>query len=172
VLAGARSPNQSSAGGSTPLAVASPSPSPSPSPVVAPVLTGEMDGEWCPVAHVNDAACWHGIFVNTGPTIANLALTFVVGGGYTNWFSTHRNPALSGFYTTSGCTLDARNARMLCGQVGTGAQVQVYLGGDVSKKGTYRYAVKFSDVAGATPVYVDQNPDGTHRVVTWIERIV
>ena len=68
--------------------------------------------------------------------------------------------------------MDASNARMLCGQVRTGQQIEVDLMGDVSKKGTFLYAVKFSDVAGSTPVYVDQNPDGTHRVVSWVERIV
>ena len=98
-------------------------------------------------------------------------MTFVVGGGYTNWFSTHSGSALSGFYTTAGCALDVSHARILCGAVPSGGTVSVYLSGDTTKTGTYQYAVKFADLSYSTPDYIDQNPDGTHRVVSWYESI-
>jgi len=43
--------------------------------------------------------------------------------------------------------------------------------GDTSRRGTFHYAVKFADVSSGVPVYIDQNPDGTHQVVSWYERI-
>jgi hypothetical protein len=95
----------------------------------------------------------------------------VTGGGYTNWFTTHSGPALSGFYTTPGCELDAAQGQMVCGSVSAGGSVEVYLSGDTSQRGTFHYAVKFADISSGTPVYIDQNPDGTHRVVSWYETI-
>jgi hypothetical protein len=164
---------QDTGGVNTTAQVSSPSPvaSPSPVPTVARPLTAELDGEYCPVAHVNNTACWHGTVLDTGPQIGKLALIFVTGGGYTNWFTTHSSPALSGFYTTPGCELDASNARMVCGSVPPGGSISVYLMGDTSKRGTFHYGVKFADISSGTPVYIDQNPDGTHQVVSWYERI-
>jgi len=74
-------------------------------------------------------------------------------------------------YTTPGCELDAAHGQMVCGSVSAGGNVEVYLSGDTSQRGTFHYAVKFADVSSGTPVYIDQNPDGTHRVVSWYETI-
>ena len=145
--------------------------SPSPSPVVVQPLTGELGGDYCPVAHRGNAACWKGSFLNTGPAIGKLAMIFVIGSGYHNWFAAHANWALSGFYTTPGCAIVAAKSEMVCGAVPPGGQVTVYLGGDVTARGTFHYAVKFADIALGTPVYVDQHPDGTHDVVSWTEVI-
>jgi len=155
-------------------AVATPSPSPeaSPSPsIVAGPLTAELDGEYCPVAHRGDSACWKGVLVNTGPAIRRLAFIFVIGGGYSNWFANHSNGTLSGLYTTAGCDVNAAAKEIVCGPVPSGGEVDVYLGGDVTTRGTFNYAVKFADVSGPSPVYVNQHPDGTHDIVTWSERI-
>jgi hypothetical protein len=146
-------------------------PSPSPSPVVVQPLTGELGGDYCPVSHRGDAACWKGSFLNTGPAIQKLAMIFVIGSGYHNWFASHANWALSGFYTTPGCVIVATKSEMVCGAVPAGGQVNVYLGGDVTTRGTWHYAVKFADIASGSPVYVDQHPDGTHDVVSWTEGI-
>ena len=142
-------------------------------PVAAPVrkLTGTLGGQYCPVAYLNQNACWHGTLANTGPRIGKLAFIFVVGGGYTNWFATHSSPALSGFYTTPGCVLDAAHSRMVCGAVATGGRASVYISADTSKTGTFRYAVKVADISGGTTVYVDQNSNGTHQVISWSEVI-
>jgi hypothetical protein len=146
-------------------------PSPSPSPVIVQPLTGELGGDYCPVSHRGDAACWKGSFLNTGPAIQKLAMIFVIGSGYHNWFASHANWALSGFYTTPGCVIVAIKSEMVCGAVPAGGQVNVYLGGDVTTRGTWHYAVKFADIASGSPVYVDQHPDGTHDVVSWTELI-
>jgi len=152
----------------TPTTNASPVPSPLTS---AAPLTGQMGGDYCPVSHPNDAACWKGSFVNTGPAIRELAMIFVTGGGYEDWFAHHSNGTLSGFYTSAGCNVEPVNSRIVCGGVGPGAQVDVYLGGDVTTRGTFRYAVKFADISSGSPVYVNQHPDGTHDVVSWTEVI-
>jgi len=154
------------------VAATSPSPEASPSPSVAAApLTAELGGEYCPVAHRGDSACWKGSFLNTGPGIRKLAFIFVIGGGYSNWFANHSNGTLSGFYTTPGCDIVAASSEIVCGPVPPGGEVTVYLGGDVTTRGTFNYAVKFADVSGPSPVYVDQNPDGTHQIVAWSERI-
>ncbi len=134
-------------------------------------LTGQMGGDYCPVSHPNDAACWKGSFLNTGPAIRQLAMIFVVGGGYDDWFAHHANGTLSGFYTTAGCNVEAAKSRIVCGAVGPGAQLEVYLGGDVTTRGKFNYAVKFADISSGTPVYVNQHSDGTHDVVSWTEVI-
>jgi hypothetical protein len=166
---------QQNVGADTASQAASPSPVASPtaqaSAAAVQPLTADLGGEYCPVAHLNNTACWHGSLVDTGPRIGKLALIFVTGGGYTNWFTTHKNPALSGFYTSPGCELDVPHGRMVCDSVSPGAGVTVYLMGDTSRRGTFHYAVKFADVSSGVPVYIDQNPDGTHRVVSWYERI-
>ena len=146
------------------------------SPVASPVapaapLTGQMGGDYCPVSHPNDAACWKGSFLNTGPPIRQLAMIFVIGGGYEDWFAHHANGTLSGFYTTAGCNVEPAKSRIVCGGVGPGAQVDVYLGGDVTTRGKFSYAVKFADISSGSPVYVNQHPDGTHDVVSWTEVI-
>lgn len=153
------------------LATPSSEPSPSPTPVVVQPLTGELGGEYCPVAHRGDSACWKGSFLNTGPAIRKLAMIFVIGSGYHNWFASHAHWALSGFYTTPGCAIVAAKSEMICGAVPSGGQVNVYLGGDVTTGGTFHYAVKFADIASGSPVYVDQHSDGTHDVVSWTEVI-
>jgi hypothetical protein len=109
--------------------------------------------------------------LNTGPAIHKLALIFVIGGGYDDWFAHHANGTLSGFYTTAGCDVDAANHQMVCGNVAPGGQVDVYLGGDVTTRGTFHYAVKFADISSGSPVYVNQRSDGTHDVVSWTEVI-
>lgn len=149
----------------------SPAASAIPTQVAALPLTAQLGGDYCPVAHRGDAACWKGSFVNTGPSIGKLAMIFVVGAPYSNWFANHSNAALSGFYTSSGCDLDSANLRIVCGAVGLGQEVDVYLGGDVTARGTFNYAVKFADISTESPVYVDQHPDGTHDVVSWQEVI-
>jgi hypothetical protein len=78
---------------------------------------------------------------------------------------------LSGFYTSAGCEVDAAHAQIVCGAVGAGQEVDVYLGGDVTTRGTFTYGVKFADISGPTPVYVNQHPDGTHEDVEWREVI-
>jgi len=154
------------------VAAASPSPEASPSPSIAAApRTGQLGGEYCPVAHRGDSACWKGSFLNTGPGIRKLAFMFVIGAGYSNWFANHANGTLSGFYTSAGCDVDAAASEIVCGPVPPGGEVDVYLGGDVTTRGTFNYAVKFADVSGPSPVYVNQNPDGTHQIVAWSERI-
>ncbi len=168
--------NQQNSGAVTAVShLASPSPlaSPTAPASVAPALplTAQLGGSYCPVAHLNNTACWRGNVVDTGPRIGKLALIFVTGGGYTNWFTTHSNPALSGFYTTAGCDLDVPNGRMVCGSVQQGEEVTVYLMGDTTKRGTFHYAVKFADISSGSPVYIDQLANGTHQVVSWYEKI-
>jgi hypothetical protein len=154
------------------VAASSPSPEASPSASIAAApLTGQLGGEYCPVAHRGDSACWKGSFLNTGPGIRKLAFMFVIGAGYSNWFANHANGTLSGFYTSPGCDVDAAASEIVCGPVPPGGEVNVYLGGDVTTRGTFSYAVKFADVSGPSPVYVNQNSDGTHEIVTWSERI-
>ena len=148
-----------------------PSPSPSPSPAAVQPLTAQLGGDYCPVAHRGDSACWKGSFINTGPPVGNLAMTFIIGSPYTNWFASHANGTLSGFYTSAGCQLDVPHAQIVCGTVPPGGEVDVYLGGDVSARGTFIYAVKFADISRGSPVYVDQHADGTHDIVSWTERI-
>lgn len=145
--------------------------SPSPSPVVALRLTAQLGGQYCPVAHPGNTACWKGSLTNTGPAIRKLAMTFVTGPPYADWFAHHGNAMLSGFYTTPGCELDAPRIRIICGSVGPNEVVNVYLVGDVTTTGTFNYAIKFSDISGSAPVYVNQRPDGTHEVVSWSEAI-
>jgi hypothetical protein len=164
-------PASSTDSGTVAVATPSPAASPSPSSVTALPLTAQLGGEYCPVAHPGDSACWKGSLVNTGPAIRKLAFMFVIGGGYSNWFANHANGTLSGFYTTPGCDVDGAHMEIVCGQVAPGAEVDVYLGGDVTTRGTFVYAVKFADISGASPVYVDQNPDGTHAIVSWTEKI-
>ncbi len=163
----------SDASGANAVATVTPSSNPSPSilPPIAAPLTAQLGGDYCPVAHPNDSACWKGSFLNTGPAIRQLALIFVTGGGYDDWFAHHANGTLSGFYTTAGCNIDAANRRMVCGSVAPGGQVEVYLGGDVTTRGTFHYAVKFADISTGSATYVNQHPDGTHDVVSWTEVI-
>jgi hypothetical protein len=144
---------------------------PSTAPPVALPLTAQLGGDYCPVAHPNDSACWKGSLLNTGPAIHKLALMFVIGGGYDDWFAHHANGTLSGFYTTAGCDVDAVNHQIVCGNVAPGGQVDVYLGGDVTTRGTFHYAIKFADISTGSPVYVNQHPNGTHDVVSWTEVI-
>ncbi len=151
---------------SSPSSAASPSPS-----IVAGPLFGQLGGEYCPVAHRGDSACWKGSLLNTGPGIRKLAFMFVIGAGYSNWFANHASGTLSGFYTTPGCDVNAAASEIVCGPVPPGGEVDIYLGGDVTTRGTFNYAVKFADVSGPSPIYVNQNPDGTHEIVTWSERI-
>jgi hypothetical protein len=171
IQSSSRSSSDTSGGNPTATTAASSAPSPSSSPHVALPLTAQLGGDYCPVAHPNDAACWKGSLLNTGPAIHKVALIFVIGGGYDDWFAHHANGTLSGFYTTDGCNLDAANHQIICGSVAQGGQVEVYLGGDVTTRGTFHYAVKFADVSSGSPVYVNQHPDGTHDVVSWREVI-
>jgi len=134
-------------------------------------LTAQLSGEYCPVAHPGNSACWKGSLVNTGPPIGKLAFIFIVGSPYSNWFANHANGTLSGFYTSPGCEVDATHAQIVCGAVGAGQEIDVYLGGDVTTRGAFTYAVKFADISGPTPVYVNQRSDGTHDVVQWQEVI-
>ena len=46
---------------------------------------------------------------------------------------------------------------------------EVYLGGDVTTRGTFNYAVKFADISSGSPLYVNQHADGTHDIVSWRE---
>jgi hypothetical protein len=154
---------------SPPATKAQPAAAPAPRPAAP--LTARLSGSYCPVIRIGDTACWHGGLTNTGPRIGRLAMILVIGGGYTNWFATHAGPSLSGFYTTPGCTVDAANARILCGAVPSGGSVSVYLEGDVSKAGAFSYAVKFADISSGRIVYIDQNANGTHQVVSWSETI-
>jgi hypothetical protein len=157
-----------------PTARPSPKPTPTrrPATVVAPPkLTATISGTYCPVAVVGQNSCWKGKLLNTGPRIGRLSMTFVTGGGYTNWFKTHSGAALSGFYTSPGCSLNVNTASIVCGAVPHGATVNVYLSADAIAAGTFHYAVKFADISYQPVEYIDQNPDGTHRVVSWYEAI-
>ena len=161
--------------GAASLVGASPSAAPTIVPSIAPAqsqpLTADTTGEYCPLAHVGDNACWHGSFVNTGPPIGTLTMIFVSGGPYTDWYATHSGEALSGFYTTAGCESDRVRSQITCGSVGAGGQVTVYISGDATTRGHFYYAVKFADISSGTPVYVNQHPDGTHDVVSWQELV-
>lgn len=132
-------------------------------------LSAKLDGQHCPVVHPGDTGCWKGSLVNTGPAIGKLAITFVSGSPYTDWFGHHTNAMLSGFYTTPGCELDSSHLRIVCGPVAPNATVSVYLIGDVSTAGTFHYAVKFADISSGSSVYVNQRTDGSPEIVSWIE---
>ena len=169
-----QSADQSQRAASTnPSEVATPSAagSPRPSPTVAQPLTAQLAGDYCPVAHPGNAACWKGSFINTGPPIGKLAMIFVTDPPYSDWFAHHANGTLSGFYSSPGCDVDPAHSRIVCGPVSPNAQIDVYLGGDVTTRGTFNYAVKFADISSGSPVYVNQHPDGTHDIVTWREVI-
>jgi hypothetical protein len=152
-------------------ATASPAGSPLASPTAAAPLTAQLAGDYCPVAHTGNAACWKGSFVNTGPPIGKLAMIFVTDSPYSDWFAHHANGTLSGFYTSAGCDVDPAHSRIVCGSVSRNTTIDVYLGGDVTTRGTFNYAVKFADISPASPLYVNQHPDGTHDVVSWREVI-
>jgi hypothetical protein len=156
-----------------PTAAVTPSATPqsAASPVQEAPLTAQLAGDYCPVAHPGDSACWKGTFVNTGPQISNLAMIFIVDSPYSDWFAKHANGTLSGFYTSPGCEADAGHSRIVCGPVSPNQEVDVYLGGDVTTRGTFNYAVKFADISGGSPLYVNQHPDGTHDIVSWRESI-
>jgi hypothetical protein len=156
-----------------PAAAASPTVDTTPSAASAPAqpLTAQLSGDYCPVAHPGDSACWKGSFVNTGPPVGKLAMMFITSSPYADWFAHHANGTLSGFYTTPGCDVDPTHSEIVCGAVPSGGSVDVYLGGDVTTRGTFNYAVKFADISSGTPVYVDQHTDGTHDVVSWTEVI-
>jgi hypothetical protein len=158
--------------GANRIAVETPSISPSPStaPLVMP-LTGQMGGQYCPVGHPHEDACWRGSLLNTGPVIGKLAITFVVEGGYENWFAHHANATLLDVITTPGCNIDAANHQIICGSLAPGRLLNVELDGYTTTRGTFRYAVKFSDISSGSPVYLNQRPDGTHEVVSWTEVI-
>ena len=145
--------------------------SPAASPTVARALTAQLAGDYCPVAHPGNAACWKGSFFNTGPQIGKLAMIFVTDPPYSDWFAHHANGTLSGFYTSPGCDVDPAHSRIVCGAVSSNAQIDVYLGGDVTTRGTFTYAVKFADISSGSPVYVNQHADGTHDIVSWREVI-
>jgi hypothetical protein len=145
--------------------------SPRPSPTVALPLSAQLAGDYCPVAHPGDAACWKGSLVNTGPAIGKLTMIFITDPPYSDWFAHHANGTLSGFYTSPGCDVDPAHSRIVCGAVSPNARIDVYLGGDVTTRGTFNYAVKFADISSGSPSYVNQHPDGTHDVVSWREAI-
>ena len=170
---------QQSANQSQPAALASPAQAATPSavgsrlasPTVARPLTAQLAGEYCPVAHPGDAACWKGSLVNTGPSIGKLAMIFVTDPPYSDWFAHHANGTLSGFYTSSGCDVGPTHSRIICGAVSSNERIEVYLGGDVTTRGTFNYAVKFADISLGSPLYVNQHADGTHDIVSWREVI-
>jgi hypothetical protein len=151
----------------TPSAVGSPQAS----PTAARPLSAQLAGEYCPVTHPGNAACWKGSIVNTGPSIGKLAMIFVTDPPYSDWFAHHANGTLSGFYTSSGCDVDPTHSRIICGGVSPNEQIDVYLGGDVTTRGTFNYAVKFADISSGSPLYVNQHADGTHDIVSWREVI-
>src|SRR5258708_11238986 len=70
--------HQSQAAEARPSQAATPSGAGAPrsSPTVSRPLTAELAGDYCPVAHPGNAACWKGTFVNTGPPIGKLAMIF------------------------------------------------------------------------------------------------
>src|SRR5438445_4416333 len=145
--------------------------SPAASPTVARALTAQLAGDYCSVALPGNAACWKGSFFNTGPQIGKLAMIFVTDPPYSDWFALHANGSLFGFYTSPGCDVDPAHSRIVCGAVSSNAQIDVYLGGDVTTRGTFTYAVKFADISSGSPVYVNQHADGTHDIVSWREVI-
>lgn len=165
--------NQPAATSGNPVSAVAPTATSTPSAAPSPVLplTARLSGDYCPVAHPGDSACWKGSFVNTGPPVGKLAMIFITSGPDADWFAHHANGTLSGFYTTAGCDVDPAHSEIVCGAVPSGASVDVYLGGDVTTRGTFNYAVKFADISSGTPVYVDQHSDGTHDVVSWTEVI-
>ena len=98
-------------------------------------------------------------------------MIFVTDPPYSDWFTHHASGTLSGFYTSAGCDVDPAHSRIVCGPVSRNTTIDVYLGGDVTTRGTFNYAVKFADISPASPLYVNQHPDGTHDVVSWREVI-
>ncbi len=132
-------------------------------------LTAQLSWQQCPVIHPGETSCWKGSLLNTGPTIWKLAITFVTSPPYTDWFARHGNPTLSSLYTSPGCELDSPHARIVCGSLTPHATLNVYLIGDVTTAGTFNYGLTFSDISLNPPVYVNQRPDGTHEIVSWIE---
>lgn len=160
-----------SASSASPAQAAAPGETATPggSPVVEWRLSAKLGGQYCPVVHPGDTGCWKGSLVNTGPTIGKLAITFTTASPYNDWFGHHTNAMLSGYYTTPGCELDSPHLRIVCGPVAPNATVNVYLIGDVTTAGTFKYAAKFADISTGSPVYVNQRPDGTHEVVSWSE---
>ena len=162
-----------SATSANPAQVATPSAvgSPLASPTLARPFTAQLAGEYCPVAHPGDAACWKGSLVNTGPSIGKLAMIFLTDPPYSDWFAHHAGGTLSGFYTSSGCEIDPTHSRIICGAVSSNEQIDVYLGGDVTTRGTFNYAVKFADISSGSSLYVNQHADGTHDIVSWREVI-
>jgi hypothetical protein len=132
-------------------------------------LTARLGGEFCPVLHPGDGACFKTSFTNTGPAIGRLAMIFVVGGRYSDWFVNHPNSRLTEANTSSGCALDASHNRIVCGAVAPRAEVNAQMLGVVVGTGTFKYAVTFADISSGSPVYVNQRLDASHDVVTWTE---
>ena len=57
---------------------ASSEPSPSPLPAVVQPLTGELGGDYCPVAHRGNSASWKGSFLNITTALAPMARAFSI----------------------------------------------------------------------------------------------
>jgi hypothetical protein len=134
-------------------------------------LTGKLGGEYCPVVHPGDGACFKTSFTNTGPAIGKLAMIFVVGGRYSDWITNHPNSRMTEANTSYGCGIDVPNNRIVCGAVAPRAEINAQLLGVVKATGTFKYAVAFADISSGSPVYVNQRLDGSHDVVTWTELV-
>jgi hypothetical protein len=134
-------------------------------------LSGKLGGEFCPVLHPGDGACFKTSFTNTGPAIGRLAMIFVVGGKYSDWLTNHPNSRLTEVFTSSGCVLDAAHNAIVCGAVAPRAEVNAQMLGVVVGTGTFKYAVTFADISSGSPVYVNQRLDASHDVVSWTELV-
>lgn len=173
------SPDATASATASPTVLPTVRPSPKPSPTRTPVavtkpppaLTATIDGSFCPVSRVGETSCWLGRIVNRGPRIGRLAVVFTTRSGYDNWFATHSHFGLQPGDTSPGCSIDAPHLRIVCGPLATGAEIEVHLVGEVAAVGDYQYAVGFADISSGTTRYVDMNPDGTHDLLGWTERI-
>lgn len=134
-------------------------------------LAGNFAGEYCPVLHEGDTACFKVSFTNTGPAIGRLAIILRVGKPYADWIETHPHAMLPPGTTTQGCALDATSSAIVCGAVGPKVEIAAYLHGIVKGTGTFKYAVAFADISSGKPVFLNQRLDGAYQVLTYTETV-
>jgi len=134
-------------------------------------LAAKFSGEYCPVLHEGDSACFKVSLTNTGPAIGRLAIILRVGKPYADWITNHPHAMLVTSMTTQGCALDATNSAIVCGPVAPKAEVATYLQGIAQGTGIFKYAVAFADISSGTPVFLNQRIDGAYQVLTYTENV-
>jgi len=150
---------------------ATPSPLVTPSPTIVKPFTAQITGAACPGSHVGDPACFKVSFTNTGPTIGNLAMSFVIDPPYSNWFQHHFGAAMSGTDNAASCSVDNIHLQVVCGLVPAGAHIIIHLIGYMGNVGKHTYGVRFGDLASGTLADVNLGADGTPFVIQWTESI-